>query len=123
MSATNKRKIDLENREFQDRWEIDYLFILNKNGKPQCLECLQSIAVCKEYNLKRHYLSMHEKKYHSYTRDMKIPLVKKMKKQLDHQTNYFNQEPKFQEASVAASFEVCLEIVKAKKPFVDGELI
>lgn len=122
MSSTNKRKIDVENREFQERWEFDYLFILNK-GKPQCLECLQTIAVCKEYNLKRHYQSMHEKKYHSCTGDMRITLVKKLKKQRNCQTNYFSQVTKSQEASVAASFEVCLEIAKAKKPFSDGELI
>lgn len=122
MSSTNKRKIDVENREFQERWEFDYLFILNK-GKPQCLECLQTIAVCKEYNLKRHYQSMHEKKYHSCTGDMRITLVKKLKKQRNCQTNYFSQVTKSQQASVAASFEVCLEIAKAKKPFSDGELI
>ncbi len=43
MSASKKRKIDSENREFQELWEVDYLFILNK-GNPQCLECLQTVA-------------------------------------------------------------------------------
>ena len=49
MSATNKRKIDAENGKFQERWVIDYLFIIIK-GKPQCLECLQPMTMCKEYN-------------------------------------------------------------------------
>lgn len=39
-----------------------------------------------------------------------------MKKQLDHQTNYFSQEPK----SVAASFEGKKK-VKAKKLFLVGK--
>ncbi|GLV33430.1 hypothetical protein CBL_20169 [Carabus blaptoides fortunei] len=54
---------------------------------------------------------------------MRITLVKKLKKQRNYQTNYFTQVTISQEASVAASFAVCLEIAKAKKPFSDGELI
>lgn len=46
-----------------------------------------------------------------------------MKKQWNYQTNYFTKVTKSQEASVAASFEVYLEIANAKKPYSDGELI
>lgn len=94
MSASKKRKIDTENREFQERWEVDYLFILNK-GKPQCLECLQTVAVCKEYNLKRHYQSIHEKKYYSCTVDSRITLVKKLKKTAELSNELFYPSNKF----------------------------
>jgi len=54
MSA-KKRKIDDENRTFNTSWENDYLFIINKQKKTQCLVCLSVIAALKEYNLKSHY--------------------------------------------------------------------
>ena len=116
MTSNKKRKLNSENREFQDRWEFDYLFIMNK-GKPQCLECLQTVAVCKEYNIKRHYVSMHEKIYSSFTGDARKAQVNILKKQRNYQTNLFTNVTKSQEASLAASFEVCFEIEKAKKHF------
>lgn len=49
-----KRKVDAENRGFQDRWEAEYMFTEVK-GKPVCLVCGDSVSVMKEYNLRRHY--------------------------------------------------------------------
>jgi hypothetical protein len=55
---TKNRKVDAENRQFQDNWAEDYYFILNK-GLPVCLLCNESVSVNKEYNLKRHFTSRH----------------------------------------------------------------
>ena len=49
-----KRKVDAENRRFQTRWEAEYMFTEVK-GKPVCLLCGESLAVMKEYNLRRHH--------------------------------------------------------------------
>ena len=64
--TTKERKITSENRSYQDRWENEY-FVANNNGKLQCLVCLQVISVCKEYNVKWHYYSLHAEKYRKYT--------------------------------------------------------
>ena len=65
MSA-KKRKIDDENRTFNTSWENNYLFIINKKKKLQCLVCLSVIVVLKEYNLKKHYMTKHLSKYEKY---------------------------------------------------------
>ena len=49
-----KRKVDAESRGFQARWEAEYMFT-EVNGKPVCLLCGESLAVMKEYNLRRHH--------------------------------------------------------------------
>ena len=57
-----KRKINLENRAFKDEWTKDYFFVQN-NGKRWCLTCMETIAVIKEDNIKRHYNSKHALKF------------------------------------------------------------
>ena len=63
--GAKKHKLKDENRSFQPRWE-NYYFITNNNGKLQCLVCMQVLSVPKEYNLKRHYTSLHEDKLKKY---------------------------------------------------------
>lgn len=37
VSSIYKRKISIENRFFQDKWEIDYFVVPNKNNAAICL--------------------------------------------------------------------------------------
>ena len=60
MSSIDKRKA--EERTFLKKWEEDYLFVEN-DGKPQCLVCQKTVSVAKEYNIKRHYDTLHKHKY------------------------------------------------------------
>jgi len=46
-----KRKLEFENRSFQDRWEAQYMFG-DVNVKAVCLLCRDSVAVIKEYNIR-----------------------------------------------------------------------
>jgi hypothetical protein len=55
--ASKKRKLLEENRVFNDAW-TDLYFFIDCKGKPLCLICQKTIAVQKEYNLKRHYDSV-----------------------------------------------------------------
>ena len=68
-----KRKVDFENRGFQERSEADYMFT-DVTGKPVCLVCGADVAVMKEYNLRRHYETKHQDKYKHL--DMKQKLQK-----------------------------------------------
>jgi len=45
-------------RNFNDSWEVDYLFI-EENGKATCLVCGKTIAGKKVHSVKRHYMSLH----------------------------------------------------------------
>ena len=39
-----KRKVDFENRGFQERWEAEYMFA-DVKGKPVCLVCRADVAM------------------------------------------------------------------------------
>ena len=67
---SKKRKCSEEHRKFQEKWEELY-FVCNSNEKVQCLICCAIIAVHKEYNIRRHYESLHKKKYHVYKGKMR----------------------------------------------------
>lgn len=78
MSA-KKRKLSEENRAFNEKWELDY-FISNNNNKIQCLICMQVLSVSKEYNVKRHYTSLHEEKYKKHVGEARKVMVAEYKK-------------------------------------------
>ncbi|XP_060029515.1 general transcription factor II-I repeat domain-containing protein 2A-like isoform X3 [Erinaceus europaeus] len=66
LSSVGKRKIDQEGRVFQEKWEQAYFFA-EVQSMPVCLVCKQSMAVAKEYNLRRHYQTHHSHHYDQYT--------------------------------------------------------
>ncbi|KAL7371179.1 hypothetical protein ABVT39_020995 [Epinephelus coioides] len=63
MSAHGKkRKIDTECHVFNKTWTAKYLCTEVK-GKAVCLACGVQVAVFKDYNFNRHYVTKHEEKY------------------------------------------------------------
>lgn len=120
--SSQKRKITDEHRIYNDRWESDYL-ITNNNNKLQCIVCMQVISVPKEYNVKRHYTTLHQKKFQQYTGESRTSIITEYKKKLKQQTHFFKNADTGNKCSIAASYEIALEIAKAKKPFSDGVLI
>lgn len=81
-----KQKMD--NRSFQDRWEADYLFT-NMKDRPVCLVCGASVAVTKEYNIRRHYDTKHYEKYKDLDVTQKLQKVAEMKRSLVCQQTMF----------------------------------
>ena len=61
LSKLKKRKVDTENRQFNNEWTEKYAYIETPEGKPMCLLCNQINAVAKEYNLRRHFNTTHDK--------------------------------------------------------------
>jgi hypothetical protein len=122
MSNSERRKIENEIRTYQERWECENL-ISNKNGKLQCLVCMHILSVPKEFNLKRHYSSLHGEKFNKYNRESRVAFVNYFKKNLKQQTGMFTKVAKDQTCSLAASYTVALELAKSKKPFSDGSLV
>ena len=61
LSKALKRKIDSESRTYKEEWKQRYAFILPAfiNAKPMCLICNEAVAVCKEYNIRRHHETKH----------------------------------------------------------------
>ncbi|XP_063735205.1 general transcription factor II-I repeat domain-containing protein 2-like [Eleginops maclovinus] len=74
-----KRKVDFENRGFQDGWEAQYMFA-DVKGKAVCLLCGDSVAVMKEYNIKRHYETKHHDKYKHLDTTQRLQKVEEIKR-------------------------------------------
>ncbi|OCT83876.1 general transcription factor II-I repeat domain-containing protein 2 [Xenopus laevis] len=122
MSAPKHRKVDSENRSFKERWELDYFFV-KSNGKPLCLLCSQMLAVCKEYNVKRHYISLHEKAYSQYTGDNRVAILNELRSKLNKQQTVMSTGTATDTAALKASYIICEEIVKRKQAFDNVEVI
>ena len=82
------RKVDSDNRAFKPEWEFDYLFILNKDNN-QCLDCAQVLAVLKEYNLKRHYITNHKKNYDKHSSESRKLVIEQLKTKLNQQKKVY----------------------------------
>ncbi|UYV62467.1 EPM2AIP1 [Cordylochernes scorpioides] len=117
-----KRKIDSECRKFKDQWNNQY-FVIESSNKALCLICNESIAVLKEYNMKRHYETKHSQNYSKYTGIVRTEKFEALKRGLKSQQSLFTKVKTEQEAATRASFRVALEIPKRGKPFTDGEMI
>ena len=86
-----KRKVDTENRAFNTEWTKKYLFI-QRLGQAQCLICLKTIAVCKEFNVRRHWESQHQdSKYASLSATEKEDAIAKLSNQLEKTTSMFQK--------------------------------
>ncbi len=110
-----KRKLDSEYRQFQQRWETEYLFCEYKE-KPMCLICQESLAVFKEYNLRRHFETKHDQ-YGNMGMELWLLKVKELKHKFQLQQNMFTCINNQSEGAVKASFIIAEEIARAYRPF------
>ena len=117
-----KRKIDSECRVFKEQWNIDY-FVTESNNKALCVICNDTIAVRKEYNIRRHYDTKHSSQYCQFTGQLRNETFDKLKNNLSSLQIIFKTKAIENEATTRASFHVAHLLVKKGKPFTDGELI
>jgi ribosomal protein S18 acetylase RimI-like enzyme len=123
-TLSKRRKVDVENRTFNEKWESDYLFV-DFNGKPQCLVCSQVMSVMKEYNIRHHYetTAKHKDKYNSVTGEACSRLISDLKSKLKRQKSTFFKETQIQTSSVQASYEVCMLLAKNQVSFRSGDIM
>ena len=117
-----KRKIDSECRTFKEQWMHQY-FVIESSNKALCLVCNETIAVVKEYNIKRHYETKHIQYYSKYTGSLRKEKFEALKRDLKSQQSFLMKTNTEQEAATRASYRVALEIAKRGKLFTDGEII
>ena len=58
MKAEKKRKVDSERRVFKKEWTTKYFFT-EVGSTAVCPICQKSVAVVKEYNIRRHFDTNH----------------------------------------------------------------
>lgn len=117
-----KRKIDTEQRQFNDEWTRLY-FMDMFNGKSVCLICRESLSVMKEYNCRRHYETKHAAAYNQLQGELRKQKIDHLKKNLSAEQSFFTmkfQEPK---SFTRASCKVAHLIARSSRPFSDGDFI
>ena len=87
-----------------------------------CLLCGDSVAVMKEYIIKRHYETKHHDKYKHLDTTQRLQKVEELKRSLVSQQAMFTKAKSQSEAAVKASFIVAAEIAKSSRPFTEGNL-
>ncbi|XP_055726157.1 general transcription factor II-I repeat domain-containing protein 2-like [Salvelinus fontinalis] len=117
-----KRKVDTENRGFQTRWESEYMFT-EVAGKPVCLLCGESVAVLKEYNLRRHYETKHADKNKNMDMEQRLQKAEELKRGVKSRQALFKKAKSQGQAAVKASFILAEEIAKSARPFTEGDFI
>ena len=83
-----------------------YLFVEN-NGKPLCFVCQKTVSTAKEYNIKRHYDTLHTPKFGKYERNVRKNVMQNLKnkqKQASTMCNFVSS----QRTNLEASYEVAL---------------
>jgi len=118
---SKKRKISEENRKFCDHWEENYFFIM-QNSNLTCLICRETIAACKEYNVRRHHEMKHNV-YVNYNKELRKMKLAELKSELKSQQKMFISSVQQPSTIVKASYSVALLIAKKMKPFSDGEFV
>jgi hypothetical protein len=74
---------------------------------------VQVLSVPKEFNLKRHYSSLHGEKFNKYDGESRDALVNDFKKKLKQQTGRFTKVAKVQTCNLAASYTGTGQVKKA----------
>lgn len=121
-SINKKRKIDTECRIFKSSWTENY-FVAEHKGNVICVICQETIAVMKEYNIKRHYTSKHAAKYDELCGQIRSERVKLLKHNCFGQQSMFKTFHQTNEDATRISFLIAEEIAKRGKPFLDGEFV
>ena len=121
-SASKVRKVDLENRKFNEKWTSSYFFVESGNSA-LCLLCNQSITTIKEFNLKRHFDSKHGFGIKSLSEEQKLKKIESLKESVTRQKNLFTKQDTTAKAATLVSYEIAHIIAKKKKPFSDGDYI
>ena len=111
MSSRKPKASSNANRIFQERWTYQYFFV-SVESKPICSICNQLVSGCKEYNLKRHYVSKHSSSYDKYQNEFRQDKIKELTKVLRGQQSVFSKVSLQQESVVKASYLVAEIIAK-----------
>ena len=122
METSKKGKLADEGRLFDKKWLENY-FMMENNGKPLCLVCMQVIDVMKKYNVKRHYEMQHKMHYEEYYGKTRIDIADRLKREYQKQKKVLSSFIKPQTTNTVASYEIALMLFKKSKSFRDGKLV
>ncbi|XP_074033766.1 general transcription factor II-I repeat domain-containing protein 2-like [Leptinotarsa decemlineata] len=118
---SKKRKVKDENRQFQEIWTEKYFFVWSHN-KVVCLICKNSVAIAKEYNVKKHYETQHPS-FTKFTGELKKQKMLSLKREIIGQQAMFTKPIQDSETATEVSYEISRMIAKRSRPFNDGDFV
>ena len=92
-------------------------------GRVLCLICQETIAVPKEYNIKRHYSKKHASKFDGVVGQTRTDRINSLKQSIAGQQSFFKVANQSSEAATRVSFLIAETIAKKGKPFSDGQFV
>ncbi|XP_065654726.1 general transcription factor II-I repeat domain-containing protein 2A-like [Hydra vulgaris] len=121
MASAKRRRCDTKSghggRVFNPSWTTDY-FVHEQSNSIICLICLEKIAVCKSYNVNRHYTTKHAVSYDKFKGQFRIDKIEFLKKTFLAQqsvmktkmiSSYSATKISFLMAEAIAKSEICPE--------------
>lgn len=101
------------------------MYIETPEGKPLCLLCNTVNAVAKDYNLRRHFTTTHEKFDDNFPpgSDIRKEKIKSLSASYEKTRQRFSQACTVQQKATAASLRVAWILGKKKRPFTDAEMV
>ena len=117
-----KQEIDSECRVFKQHWTDDYFFVQCKE-KAICIICKETVAVFKEFNIRRHYETCRGGQYASLLGEVRREKVAQPKCGVDAQQSTMPHQTQMNLSSIRASFKVAKLIASCGNLFSDGEFV
>ncbi|XP_012559078.2 general transcription factor II-I repeat domain-containing protein 2A-like [Hydra vulgaris] len=125
-SANKRRRAKTESgrggRIFNPSWTNEY-FVMEQNNSIMCLICFEKIAVCKMYNVNRHYTTKHAATYDKFKGQFRVDKVELLKKNFIGQQSIMKSKVISSYSATKISFLIAENIAKSGQPFSTGDLI
>lgn len=121
---SKKRKISCENRGFNPDWEAYYF--IERDGRPLCVICFETVSVMKEHNVKRHFETRHKEKS-AIDKEERKEDCKRRVADIQRQASLFKktivatQTASF--GNTVASYRVAYLAATNLKPFSEAEFV
>uniref|UniRef100_A0A3Q3QF24 SPIN-DOC-like zinc-finger domain-containing protein n=1 Tax=Monopterus albus TaxID=43700 RepID=A0A3Q3QF24_MONAL len=110
-----------DKRHFKRTWEEEYFFT-DINSKAVCLICSQSVAVLKEYNIRRHYETRHAA-FSRFKGEARKTKSRELLAKLRSQQNTLTRPSSAQESATQASYEISALIARSGRSFSTGDFV
>uniref|UniRef100_A0A3Q3IZK0 SPIN-DOC-like zinc-finger domain-containing protein n=1 Tax=Monopterus albus TaxID=43700 RepID=A0A3Q3IZK0_MONAL len=117
----SSRQWHADKRHFKRTWEEEYFFT-DINSKAVCLICSQSVAVLKEYNIRRHYETRHAA-FSRFKGEARKTKSRELLAKLRSQQNTLTRPSSAQESATQASYEISALIARSGRSFSTGDFV
>uniref|UniRef100_A0A3P9IIY1 SPIN-DOC-like zinc-finger domain-containing protein n=1 Tax=Oryzias latipes TaxID=8090 RepID=A0A3P9IIY1_ORYLA len=115
------RQWHTDKRHFKQKGEDDYFFA-EISSKAVCLICQQSVAVLKEYNIRRHYETKHAV-FSRYKGEARKKKSSELPSKLRSQQATLKRPSTAQDCATRASYEISALIAKSGRSFSTGDFV